>query len=314
MAALRCQHCDQPLTTIDIQEGWCENCGKRIASGIMSAAAHHEYEVAPSRQGVSVPEVVVAKSRAFLGWGTVRAGLAQVFFGVLVLAIGVGLLLLLLQDLKTVRGRPSTGQQVAQFLTILLIGIGGILAAAGMSMGCAAPGDPGPKGWALGVTGCIALALVLLVLQRAFEIENTRVRLENRDREYSSIRFDTRGRRSVPEKKELPYSEKTMKALGYILEGIGWLGGILFLVFLRGTAASFRNAAQARHAVVYLVIFVVCGGGFVLLRVLDANGALPYNAEEIIRWTVLGVFGGLTLWYLVLVGLVRGTVTRALVS
>jgi hypothetical protein len=312
MAALRCQHCDQPLTAAEIQAGWCDNCGKRVASGLVSAAAHGGVELAPPRHASSVSEVAVAQSNALLGWGTVRAGLAQVFVGALVLAAGLTLHLLLDLNATTgVRERPGTAKLVLEFVSNRMLTIGIFLTVAGMCMGCAAPGDPGPKGWAIGVVACMALFLLIYLLQITFQIENQRVARENLERE---LRLPTRRveKPSPLKRQEPPYSEGLLKALRYVREGTVWLGGILFLIFLRGVAHAFHRAGLAAHAIVYLAVFLVAAGLFVWFQIAAARGTYSREVLESLERVTLGVFTALAVWLLAVVGPIRGAVTRGL--
>lgn len=309
MAALHCQHCDHLLTSAEIQDGWCESCGKRVPAGITSAPSHRDPELLPPRREAPAPARAVRGTNGFLGWGTVRAGLAQVFVGVLLLSVGLGLLLLVTLDTKAaVAARPGTGKQVLQIITILMLAIGGILAAAGMCMGCAAPADPGPRGWALGVAGCVAAALLLFLLQVTFQAENARVDRENFDRELRSSDFS----KPRPPRQELPYGEGAMKVLSYLLEGTSWLGGMLFLLFLQGVAQAFHAPARANHALVYLLVSLVVGGLFIAFRIAVAGGSFSTLPFEVRGGVAFGVFAFLAVWFLILVGLVRGTVTRGL--
>jgi hypothetical protein len=312
MAALRCQHCDQPLTAAEIQAGWCDNCGKRVASGLVSAAAHAGVELAPPRHASSASEVAVARSNAMLGWGTVRAGLAQVFVGALVVAAGLAIHLLLdLNATAGMRERPGTARLVLEVASNMMLTIGTFLTVAGMCMGCAAPGDPGPKGWAIGVVACVALVLLVYLLRVTFEFENRRVERENLERE---LRLHTPRveKTSPPKRQEPPYSEGTLKALRYVLEGTVWLGGILFLIFLRGVAHAFHRAGLAAHAVVYLAVFLVAAGLFVWFQIAAARGAYSREVLASLERVTLGVFTALAVWLLAVVGPIRGAVTRGL--
>ena len=312
MAALRCQQCDQPLSSAEIQDGWCENCGKRVPAGLLSAAARGEVEPVASRpvssQRGPVSEVAVARSKSLLGWGTVRAGLALVFVGVLLLVLGWGLLEVFVLEAKASTVKElGTGKKLLLTLSPLLMQIGGILLAAGMCMGCAAPSDPGPRGWAIGISICVALLVLNFLLKNTFELENARVEREN----YARTRAPA-NREAPPKQKEVPYGEGTMKALGYALEGTVWLAGILFLLFLRGTGTTLHSSGVATNAVVYLVAFVVVGATSVLIRVAAASRSLSSGALEALSWVKVGAVVLMAAWLLAVVGLARGTVTRAL--
>ncbi len=101
-----------------------------------------------------------------------------------------------------------------------------------------------------------------------------------------------------------------MKVLGYLLEGAGWLGGLLFLLFLQGVARAFHAPARANHVLVYLLVSLVVGGLFIVFRIAAAGGSFAPGSWETLGWIARGLFAVLTVWYLILVGLIRGTVTR----
>ena len=318
MATLRCQHCDQPLTAAEIQDGWCEGCGKKVPPGLVSVAARGNAEVAPHRETASVQrapvsEVAVARSNAVLGWGTVRAGLAQVFVGVFLLALGLALYYMEQMGDKSAPGKvPGTGKLVFELVTQMLIIIGGLLCAAGMCMGCAAPSDPGPRGWAVGVAACVGLLLAVFLLQNTFVFENRRVILEDLENTQRSFRSFQPG--VAPKRQEPPYGEGTMKAVRYTLEGLVWLGGALFLLFLRATASTLRRSALALSAVLCAVVFVVVGVSSAYIRIAAADGSISSATLVTLGWARVGVAAVMGVWILVLVALTRGTVTRALAS
>jgi hypothetical protein len=272
--------------------------------------------------------------RRRLAWGTVRAGLGLLVVGVLVKAAGLETSLLLLIG-RPEEPFPGTGRLVLGYLSWLAGMAGGILALAGMCLGCAAPGSPGPRRWAVISAACLGVVVLLAVATMLCTFENLRAEHANRDRPGSDLASGKDGP---------PYGPTMLKSIRYVSEGVGWLQGALFLLFLAGVARSFRRPGLAAHALVYLGVFLLVGVASVVLHLVRQDPSrVPADVQqglllpswflltivlsgiagsrseppfvfaelpETLQWAVVGTTAAMLVWFAILAASVRRAVTR----
>src|SRR2546429_270339 len=86
MAFVTCPSCNHTLTATELQTGWCDECGKKLPSHVTAQpAASLRSADAPRTSSLALAPM---HRQDILGWGTVRAGLAQVVVGGILLAVG----------------------------------------------------------------------------------------------------------------------------------------------------------------------------------------------------------------------------------
>src|SRR5437763_53022 len=80
---MSCPNCGHPPTAAELRDGWCEECGKRLSSAVT------EGPLGPvSTPGPIVSPVARPEGKDALAWGTVRAGLGVLFFGLFSFLVG----------------------------------------------------------------------------------------------------------------------------------------------------------------------------------------------------------------------------------
>jgi hypothetical protein len=309
MSLANCPACGHVLTNAERSEGWCENCGKRLpgAVGVQTTRTPAAREQAPLGPAIYQG----GASAGALGWGTVRAGLAEVAVGqVLLSLVLVGLLLVFLS--AELDARPADRGTLGEVLGVLTIGlsiVGGVLLLAGMCMGSAAPAGTQGKGAAVGVCVCVALQVLVLLITQATQAENERVARQNLRRAFEDRRLG-----GGPLAKPMPFSPAVLRGLRLARSAIAIVQGLLFVVFLRGVALTFGRRGLAAHLLFFLVLTLALGALAFLLQVaIETESALlrPRQARYVLYGS-LGVGVVVLLWLLGLTLAVRRTITRAL--
>lgn len=294
VSSIRCPKCNYPLTGKVIAEGRCEICGKRLPEFItkpspLQAESLDEASSSPPL----VPQVVThLLPRKILAWGAVRAGLGQMMFGTIFQVVGVLILLVVFQFSP---GRPvanqldgvsrPAGPMVELFGFLIfglgLLGTGTVLTIGGMCMTCVAPCRH--HLCAVGAIACLLMAgvlSVLLIVERSSAVG-------------PNISFNP------------------CLSLAVWLLGLGII--VFFLLFLRGVAAFFENTAQAVRAIGYLMMsFLIWLVSTFLVFLLASVAPRHGQGQENISLTifVLSIGMVMSLWFLILLGSIRNTITR----
>jgi hypothetical protein len=247
---------------------------------------------APDRDVARRPRVA---DESILGWGTVRAGLALSITGVA--AFFVSLIVGFSIAAEAVGKKdPGTSTEYLSFLFGVGMIAGAALAGAGTCMGCAAPSESGARGWAIGATACVGLVILLVPLLEAAEREQSRA-------EFNKVLGEKPAASA--------WTEKGLKNLRYCIYGLVIVGNVFNMLFLYQVAAYFRHRGLGVGLLIYLFLSLLYSIGVMLLR----EGAFeitlrPKGGVESSLWLFLGSGVALSVWFVVLVGMVRGTVTR----
>jgi hypothetical protein len=278
MTSLTCPSCNHVLTATEVQDGWCDECGKKLPAHL---SAHVTAAPRSSAVATSGPPPRVTVSRQDIpGWGTVRAGLAQVIVGGILFGLGflVTVWLESSQDVLTARA-----QGVGLLFLVQLLGLalacGAILFLVGLAMGCAAP-EAGPRGCAVAQVICMVLlylfyALVLPALLTNGVDPNPRLVL-------------------------------------IIFQVLGFGQMVFALFFLRGVAGALGNASLARGILIFMAIALPLAVVENVLAHILPDRILPVRSGETVAWLFLGSAVAFAVSFLVLAGLARATITRAL--
>jgi hypothetical protein len=330
-------HCGHGLTDGEIRDGWCDSCGKRLpGSGAFTAAPVAVAAAVDIEQPQRGSRAYVVDRSDVLGWGTVRTALAQVVVGAALLAIGLsGILAMTFASASRHAQLGPVDDAGAALLSVFLIsflsvttGLGSILILIGVCTCCGAPASSGAFSWAIGAVACLVISVLLLVFLYVAGLQNTRVALENERRAFEELNrrrgpifgqdFRQPGRPAPA--KPLPFGEVVLKATSYASALMMCLHAILFLLFLRRTAAVTRHHGQGTHAVVLLLVFLVYALGIFGLalrtELAHRGNADPFMAilgpdsGELLLRVILAITAALALWFAVLAGLVRGAVSR----
>jgi len=143
---MNCPNCDRLLSQTEKSEGRCRVCGEWFTTD--------------------------RSPRSVLSWASVRTGLGQMIFGMLLVLVGTGLTLLV-QLIQSQRERLSegTGIELASVVGMGSFSIGVLLLLVGICLGCAAPDSSAAKGWAVGATICLFINILLVLALRGIEME-----------------------------------------------------------------------------------------------------------------------------------------------
>ena len=193
---------------------------------------------------------------------------------------------------------------VVLFLALTTAGVGAIVMLAGAFLGCAAPQESGARGWAIACSALLALTFVLAVVFRVGTLE--------RDRAVQRDFFS-----SHPEHTGLAapvWGAEELRAIFYLGWGGFFLAQLCYLLFLRAVASFFNRDALALGVVCYLAVGLLLSAGAVLLLTgAIASSALPVRGVSLL-YLLLAVTVTMSVWGVVLVGQVRGAVTRGIVK
>lgn len=302
MTTYFCPGCGKGLRYEDRESGYCPGCGKPLPATLaLSERVRPEgprraaEDEPPRRSAVTEMREVSRQTMRFdlLGWGTVRAGLALTLVGGILACLGLAIILLLvLSDTSATMSRGNSAlDAVARELLLFLTLLGASMHLCGIFMGSAAPADSGSKGAAIACCAALSLTLLLVLVNRL-------VMMEQRHS------FDPMSGRIV--RPSTAFGEGEQKALEYAQLFMSLIAGVCYCLFLRGVARFFKRDGLAAGILAFLLIGLVYGIGVTVYRL----------SEEIItepmRWVLLGSMVALLVWFFVLVGLVRGAITRGL--
>jgi hypothetical protein len=247
-----------------------------------------------------------------LAWGTVRAGLALVVIGSILLMVGAGILVIKqlteLAGIPAVRRPPTTAlEAIAEMFVGAAIVVGGVMSLVGGCMGAAAPGDSGAKGPAIAFCGAVG---VLFVLAGVLVIASAEAVRPNVPRGFDARGFNPRV--NPWEEPKAPWSPDEIKTILYAYALMSVLAVACYCLHLRGVARFFNRDALAAGILAYLLIFVLFCCGLVVFAVTQTPGGINPARAELMIWLPLGGIVALSVWFIVLAGLVRGAVTRGL--
>jgi uncharacterized membrane protein YidH (DUF202 family) len=321
MSNLHCPHCNTRVLFEQRVSGFCPFCGKpfpadrgpeAITGGPSRPRGDEERPADTPRPDRSVPLAPPVSGRIdSLGWGTVRAGLALVVFGTMLASISLFLVILVAASTQGVRGGWGSGLELVPMMGGLASMTGVVLAVAGMCMGSAAPSPSGARGY--GVAVCIGLGLfsvlgVINVGQWSVEQREAQRRLETERLE--AMRW---GRMTRDESLDSSRPTKQIQVVSYLALGVAIGVTICYLLFLSATARALGRHALARGVRIYLVVHI-CFSLVVLIMTWASPNTGFLGEREYILWGILGGGVALTPWYLLLVGMVRGAVTRRILQ
>ena len=300
MATTFCPGCGKGLSAEEKAKGHCPGCGKPLP-GLSAAAPPLRIAPPPRSQPAHIEEEEPAITRSVLGWGTVRAGLAQTVVGSILFAFS-----LLVMYVIRITALDGHGTNMLIVVIGSLCGVGalaGFLAAvAGSFMGCAAPSESGARGWAIAYTVLVTLFITLAAVQF----------IAQREADYTfqrEIGFGQRIGHTTP-----AWRPDELQIVRYLLIGSLPLAQLCYLLFLRSVASFFQRSALALGVICYLAFNLLFTAGLFLMftGTLD-SGSLPVQGEGL-AYLLIAVVVSLGVWGVVLVGQVRGAISRGLLQ
>jgi hypothetical protein len=237
-----------------------------------------------------------------LAWGTVRTGLGLTFFGTLLTALCVGVLVVVaLTNQPDVRKVPVL-MLVIGTLSLLGVLAGLVLALGGACLTSAAPSGSGARGWGMAATVFAVASLVLgvvlgLVLLDAEARHNAEAR---------NVLAD-----SLKPPPDPPFSPEEQQMMKFGFQGTLGMAFLCYLLSLRRVASALKRRGLALGVVCYLLFCLACLAGVNVLVYGPRVPALE-NPELLVR-VLLGGVALLFVWGLTTVALVRGSITRGIV-
>lgn len=321
-----CPLCDNPLTREEYRKQLCPACrrdfsGKQHGSPpvtgptpgrrpppIPQPEAEEPPAVVVAVPGPKLPPIPKAPPRLRAApWGTVRAGLALASIGSLLMVVFFGLLYLVSPDLRSVRADAGGPSYVAmQWRGLLAQGLyaSGAVLLAGACLCVAAP-TAATRSWAIAALACMVLALTAYFLTGFASAANT---------DYLNPPRAFHQMPAFPPAAEPPWKAGHFYALGWTAAIAMILADAFFALLLFFIAWHFRWTALAWVVLGYLgvsVLFQVVRA--VVLANLAGPGVGLMWLLGVRRAEVIYIFGlVLTVWWVVLVFLVRRAVTVAL--
>jgi hypothetical protein len=243
------------------------------------------------------------------GWWTTRSGLRVLAAGVTILLISLVLLLLFAIVIPLLFPPPGGGNfgqggligDLGKFVVVLFVLaviVTLILWIVGLSMCCAVPGEAGGKGLAIGSLICSVFGTVLL--SAAF---------------FAMVTLGV-------DPFAVPGLQERAAGVGMLVlasEVVAVAASVLFILFLRSVAVSFRNEYLAANILVFLIVFGIyvvgsVAGFFVLRRgfPLGPGGNLGQwvTIVRIIVITMVVVFLLLLAWFIHLLSATGRTIPK----
>ncbi len=272
----KCPHCASLLSASEIKEGWCDSCGKRIPSYATTETSPSS-GLPASTQKSRMTDYRTASRRDLLNWGGVCAGLDQMAFAVLLTMLSIPLYLLSSEWVGAFAG-------TLRLLLLFAVLFAAALVVAGQLSLCRAPSESDARVLAIASVLCMVLNLVLLALLPV-----------------------------VGENLHLPgqagLSPEVLTFLGYFLQGLQLLQFVLFVLFLRQTAASLSSPVLARNVVLFLVVSLLLWvGTLIALHSPTVLQWLAAGLKESLFWTGVALLEGWLLWFSILLFLVSRTI------
>jgi hypothetical protein len=252
-----------------------------------------------------------------LGWGTIRAGLAVLAFGIILTVLAIAAWVILIKN-EPASLRSSEGFPSRYFLFRILDGfslVGGIaVSATAMFMAIAVPSGFSAKGWAAGVVACLVLAGMTLLLLMFADLKNAEAEHKAREERFRARMDDLRRPVQPRPEPEPPWSPGAIRAVQIIYKSALILAGTCFGWFLWAVARRLGRYGLASATLVYVIVCTVLGiAVFILSIVAEKSASVEKYFTGGWVWGWLGVIGAFGLWTLVEVCLVRGAISSTLV-
>ncbi len=292
MPAVRCPHCENPLTLEERSRANCPSCGKPL-HGVTATEPVRARESSWERQSDEPlwDKSPKAAMRTTLAWASTRTALSLFAIGLILLVIGSAFTAFL-----GATQRPFNRPPVVQaFLLNLAIGLGAILALTGVCMSCVVPPASGGTGWAVGAVLCV---VVLAVVQLIILIQA----------EAAPVRFGAGG--GGP-RDRTAYTVITLIA--------GFLGHVFYTLFLWSVARYLRNSGLAIGVIVYLLVSTLFALGLLVLVLLSISRAGGPAVDRLFSgpgmlYFILAMSTILSVWLFVQALLVRSSIVTALLK
>jgi hypothetical protein len=304
-----CPNCGTNVSSAEERDGWCETCGKKLPGHHISTNpfVRSEPEVTTTDYGRSITrEVPRLTTQESLSWGTVRAGLIQITIGMILMLISLPVLMFFMFLPRSYApGGGFESRFLEQFMTMLAtvaLGTGAIFMLIGTTMGWAAPERSETRGGArLAVLFlCVSVGLTLFMVTAQSENQRAALRFD-RD-PFGEPRF-------APQAP--PFSDGVLLAVRLGTLAVSLLQWICFLVFLISVARYFGNGPLSTQLIIYLVAVLVFWAAALALSFLPSTGR--FADMTLVAIGVLVLVEGMGIWFTILAGAVRRTISRALI-
>jgi hypothetical protein len=288
----RCPHCNNPLTSDEEREANCPACGGSLSTGVTAKQTwQRESRPEPLPEEESFRETyrdVTPASTSLLGWASVRTSFTIFVTGWLLIQ-GSMLVTLLIEGAALRMGPPPGALLVLLNLFSLAIIAGVVHFLTGMCMALAVPSESSAKGWGIGIILSLALSLAAIMIATG------------------SFR--------------LGGDPGLGKVLGYAFLGGLFLAKILYTGFVFGVARHYGLSGLSIAILVYLALELAMFTWIFIRSVtnepfrqqigpLDDIFGTPGKAEN--RWIMIAVSTVMCAWFVSMVIVVRGAITRSL--
>jgi hypothetical protein len=314
MALTRCVHCGIPLTAEERFLASCPACGKSLTDAIRAGPPEKE-NVWERTERPSVWEKPQPRTADPLRWASVRTGLTLVATGFVLLLAGFVFLYVFLaaMDIK----KPAVGLEVLSQVLGIIAFVGGVQCVTGMCMGSTVPGESSAQIWIRGFIITLVAASAVFVILLVAQAQNRAHHLRQLDTEFDQ-RFRRGGDNAGWVEPKPPWSETSLKVLGYLLQGTGLLGSLFYLGFLWAVARYYHNTGLALSLLICLVATVSFQTVIFILLIIRET---PHGAATLSNlfsskgwaWGMIAFLAIFGVWFWVQVLLVRSTVCRAMV-
>jgi hypothetical protein len=303
MPTMFCPGCGKSLSAEEKAKGFCPGCGKPL-SGSQQAAPPPRPAPRPLPETPHLGEETAGVTPSILGWGTVRAGLGQIVVGAIISSLSA--LVAYAVKMTAVEGEGTSALPVVVLWFCLGSGLVGVVVMlAGVFLGCGVPEESGARLWAFTAS---ALLILVFILGGIFLLGE----LQLRERQEAVERNIFVGSRPAPVAPT--WTPDEVKMVAYFGCAAVVLAQVCYLLFLRAVASFFHRDGLALGIVCYLVFNLLVLAGLLLMATgaLDL-GSLPIRGMgPLYLFIALGVTLGV--WGVLLVGQVRGAVTRGMLK
>jgi hypothetical protein len=289
-----CPGCGASLLPIEIAEGQCTRCLRRLPADLVSDAVTGRLPD-PRRDGGTAraldddprhSDPHEARLAAARGWGGTRVGVALIYWGILLNLVTLALQILMIPALC------GGARPVVYLLTLLSAGVtlaSGVLCLVGLILYCTIPDQSGGRGWALVGLACLLATISAVVLLGIFAAST-------------------------------PFSRRYLVVPDTLV--FLWLVGIVVLVFMTTLAYTLVMRAAARYwgdrelANSFMSFFCVAWVGFVILVIFgvclgsSVRSSFSYSRELFVVLNCGGLIVGLfmTIWFLGLLSRLRDAI------